>query len=103
MIQQHMFEPMFVVPIKKIRPEVSPTAFLSGERTDNNGLRTVQHKPQFQCRDQSGIKHLPFILNGEVRPTCLECGDMVKLSLIHISEPTRRTPISYAVFCLKKK
>ena len=29
----------------------------------------------------------------------LGCG----LSLIHISEPTRRTPISYAVFCLKKK
>ena len=27
----------------------------------------------------------------------------VRLSLIHISEPTRRTPISYAVFCLKKK
>src|SRR5665647_3642478 len=25
------------------------------------------------------------------------------LSLIHISEPTRRTPISYAVFCLQKK
>src|SRR5665647_1954972 len=25
----------------------------------------------------------------------------VSLSLIHISEPTRRTPISYAVFCLK--
>src|SRR5665647_3728379 len=28
-------------------------------------------------------------------------GDVVReLSLIHISEPTRRTPISYAVFCL---
>src|SRR5664279_5983197 len=27
----------------------------------------------------------------------------VPLSLIHISEPTRRTPISYAVFCLNKK
>src|SRR5665647_2696263 len=27
----------------------------------------------------------------------------LSLSLIHISEPTRRTPISYAVFCLKKK
>src|SRR5665647_3521292 len=26
---------------------------------------------------------------------------MYPLSLIHISEPTRRTPISYAVFCLK--
>src|SRR5665647_3840566 len=30
-------------------------------------------------------------------------GIAVHLSLIHISEPTRRTPISYAVFCLKKK
>src|SRR5665647_3895472 len=29
--------------------------------------------------------------------------DQYDLSLIHISEPTRRTPISYAVFCLKKK
>src|SRR5664279_6242066 len=28
--------------------------------------------------------------------------DFLYLSLIHISEPTRRTPISYAVFCLKK-
>ena len=28
---------------------------------------------------------------------------LTDLSLIHISEPTRRTPISYAVFCLKKK
>ena len=28
---------------------------------------------------------------------------VLELSLIHISEPTRRTPISYAVFCLKKK
>ena len=29
--------------------------------------------------------------------------DVKILSLIHISEPTRRTPISYAAFCLKKK
>src|SRR5665647_26655 len=29
--------------------------------------------------------------------------EVLFLSLIHISEPTRRTPISYAVFCLKKK
>src|SRR5680860_550206 len=29
--------------------------------------------------------------------------NILLLSLIHISEPTRRTPISYAVFCLKKK
>ena len=32
----------------------------------------------------------------------LEEGDVL-LSLIHISEPTRRRGISYAVFCLKKK
>ena len=29
--------------------------------------------------------------------------DAYSLSLIHISEPTRRYAISYAVFCLKKK
>ena len=30
-------------------------------------------------------------------------GRGLKLSLIHISEPTRQAEISYAVFCLKKK
>ena len=38
-----------------------------------------------------GIEHQPYEKKG------------LFLSLIHISEPTRRTPISYAVFCLKKK
>ena len=28
---------------------------------------------------------------------------LLRLSLIHISEPTRQAEISYAVFCLKKK
>src|SRR5665647_2239642 len=47
-----------------------------------------------------------------VQPTCYPTNDNImellimidamRLSLIHISEPTRRTPISYAVFCLKK-
>ena len=32
-----------------------------------------------------------------------DCQDKYGLSLIHISEPTRRVVISYAVFCLKKK
>src|SRR5665647_2678172 len=37
-----------------------------------------------------------------VRPTgIVACMQAAFLSLIHISEPTRRTPISYAVFCLK--
>ena len=34
-----------------------------------------------------------------VKPGDTESG---RLSLIHISEPTRRVVISYAVFCLKK-
>src|SRR5664279_4019053 len=38
-------------------------------------------------------------LHQGIRPD----GTHLYLSLIHISEPTRRTPISYAVFCLKKK
>ena len=34
----------------------------------------------------------------------ISCFDVIlKLSLIHISEPTRLGMISYAVFCLKKK
>eukprot|EP00658_Telonema_sp_P-2_P050656 TRINITY_DN38681_c0_g1_i1.p1 TRINITY_DN38681_c0_g1~~TRINITY_DN38681_c0_g1_i1.p1 ORF type:complete len:110 (-),score=0.93 TRINITY_DN38681_c0_g1_i1:25-354(-) len=35
-------------------------------------------------------------------PGCPSAAE-VKLSLIHISEPTRLLSISYAVFCLKKK
>src|SRR5664279_3023339 len=30
----------------------------------------------------------------------IHVSNLYHLSLIHISEPTRRTPISYAVFCL---
>eukprot|EP00831_Metopus_contortus_P029983 TRINITY_DN24637_c0_g1_i2.p2 TRINITY_DN24637_c0_g1~~TRINITY_DN24637_c0_g1_i2.p2 ORF type:complete len:121 (-),score=35.22 TRINITY_DN24637_c0_g1_i2:25-387(-) len=33
----------------------------------------------------------------------LSFSSMLRLSLIHISEPTRPLYISYAVFCLKKK
>src|SRR5680860_1614186 len=47
------------------------------------------------------VQRLLRILSGlHVRPPM---SIPYALSLIHISEPTRRTPISYAVFCLKKK
>ena len=39
------------------------------------------------------LKRDPIIENNKV---------VLMLSLIHISEPTRRVVISYAVFCLKK-
>src|SRR5664279_2297566 len=46
----------------------------------------------------------PFsLLDGHWRFVSLSLPTVPGLSLIHISEPTRRTPISYAVFCLKKK
>src|SRR5680860_865029 len=41
------------------------------------------------------------VVNDELQPSQRRA--LEDLSLIHISEPTRRTPISYAVFCLKQK
>src|SRR5665647_872954 len=40
-----------------------------------------------------------FILLGNTLLGLIAVGIVMVLSLIHISEPTRRTPISYAVFC----
>ena len=56
------------------------------------------------------IEYAPTFTKEYVASRCEAYGITVpddyvalELSLIHISEPTRRTPISYAVFCLKKK
>src|SRR5665647_3808971 len=46
------------------------------------------------------LTHCYDVISNNFRPTSAKYKE---LSLIHISEPTRRTPISYAVFCLKKK
>src|SRR5680860_1807322 len=46
---------------------------------------------------------LPMYRRQPLEIVGAEGTEVVGLSLIHISEPTRRTPISYAVFCLKKK
>src|SRR5665647_3755066 len=52
-----------------------------------------------------GAALLSVVLLGGVGSVAQEEANRTvqSLSLIHISEPTRRTPISYAVFCLKKK
>src|SRR5664279_2050298 len=63
---------------------------------------------------QAALQHLPvnFVNNPRYEKGMttsiqqgigIANGNGYMLSLIHISEPTRRTPISYAVFCLKKK
>ena len=53
------------------------------------------------------LKKYKDFVRSKARAYFLVGGDsddlIQELSLIHISEPTRRTPISYAVFCLKKK
>src|SRR5660398_307387 len=63
-------------------------------RARNEGLagRSVPSKSR-------GVSRLPLGVVEVSAPS----GDVVELSLIHISEPTRLRRISYAVFCLKKK
>ena len=64
-----------------------------------NGFVTLRNKTEeaFSAMDVSLKKRYDLI------PNYVETVKGYALSLIHISEPTRRTPISYAVFCLKKK
>ena len=55
-------------------------------------LRTLRYF--LTTADEGNITRAAYILHV-TQPT-------LSLSLIHISEPTRRVVISYAVFCLKK-
>src|SRR5664279_3038975 len=58
--------------------------------------KLANHKPMFIAGHSLGG---PLVVKlGADNP---ELFSGLVLSLIHISEPTRRTPISYAVFCLK--
>ena len=52
-----------------------------------------QEYPLFVLYNKSNIPGRPESIGTQTK----------NLSLIHISEPTRRRGISYAVFCLKKK
>src|SRR5665647_3807622 len=61
-----------------------------------------------QALEAPGVGHVLVPAQDEIDAALLQhleqiAGVVDDLSLIHISEPTRRTPISYAVFCLKKK
>src|SRR5665647_3139251 len=71
------------MPLRRIKTKVDFVTFLSPELSPDSSL--------FTC----------FIYFATTALTlCFSLS--FNLSLIHISEPTRRTPISYAVFCLKK-
>src|SRR5665647_1683482 len=59
-------------------------------------LRAIQQNPTVLQEDH------PVDLREDLFHPVGHQDNGLALSLIHISEPTRRTPISYAVFCLKK-
>ena len=44
-----------------------------------------------------------FLIEKDESRRAYSRSELLRLSLIHISEPTRQAEISYAVFCLKKK
>src|SRR5680860_520750 len=73
---------------------ISWADFVKEFRDDFRVADDLQHLP---TRVQTAASSLRDEMLGE------RSHGLGTLSLIHISEPTRRTPISYAVFCLKKK
>ena len=64
-------------------------------------LRSCTDAPKGLCPDT--LDKVQLLLAELLVHFCGILAAINILSLIHISEPTRRTPISYAVFCLKQK
>src|SRR5665647_1821649 len=72
----------------------------SCKRTFTDFSRSPRHNSKKDIK--KWMLYAKCMINGySIRKCAVIVG--ISLSLIHISEPTRRTPISYAVFCLKKK
>ena len=82
---------------------------LLGQRAEVKAIRQGASKCVIEARfDISAYGMEPFFEDNELEyeEECIlrrEVYASGKLSLIHISEPTRQAEISYAVFCLKKK
>src|SRR5665647_3130334 len=71
---------------------------------ENVGREQKRNKPRPTAPHRTNLTHRVRAQNAPARDQQVgsELWSPVRdLSLIHISEPTRRTPISYAVFCLK--
>ena len=78
--------------LNNLGPEILGTVVTNfGAQVDVEAVETEIQGRVVRCHMRANLENLVT-------------GDKViwRLSLIHISEPTRRTPISYAVFCLKK-
>src|SRR5665647_1945703 len=85
-----------------IRLIIGTTFLLAGANKVMNIEAFINHVKSFDVFSQNASFILGFILPF-VEIIFGAFYIIGILSLIHISEPTRRTPISYAVFCLKKK
>src|SRR5664279_6508658 len=81
------------------------SAYSKGMRQKVLLSAALLHNPDLLILDEplSGLDVNTALVLRELVEGLATRGRMILyLSLIHISEPTRRTPISYAVFCLKK-
>src|SRR5680860_1111574 len=62
-------------------------------------MKSALNEVQTRAKENNLPQIIPIWSNLEIfKGTKIESSSL-DLSLIHISEPTRRTPISYAVFC----
>src|SRR5665647_3754100 len=85
--------------------ETYAAAIPDADSHQNVELQIVGFAPRFAPRQQVYADHGSNLRIARPQATIIEgasTSSFFGLSLIHISEPTRRTPISYAVFCLKK-
>ena len=82
---------------------VSPLLALMKDQIDALGERGIKASRLDSTQTLDEYRQvMDDIRSGELRLLYV-APERFNLSLIHISEPTRRYAISYAVFCLKKK
>eukprot|EP00831_Metopus_contortus_P023793 TRINITY_DN20914_c0_g1_i2.p1 TRINITY_DN20914_c0_g1~~TRINITY_DN20914_c0_g1_i2.p1 ORF type:complete len:226 (+),score=30.62 TRINITY_DN20914_c0_g1_i2:161-838(+) len=93
-------------PVQELHP-AKGTILIDGQDITEIGLHILRNKvaiiPQDPVCFSGTIRNNldPFTESNETKDR--EIIEVLNLSLIHISEPTRPLYISYAVFCLKKK
>ena len=103
LIIKPVIEELFTVNQEDVYCSILPTTTQYSRNSLFAGLMPLEIKNRFGQKwvdeesDEGKNLHEEFLLDENLRRNSLNL-----LSLIHISEPTRRTPISYAVFCLKK-